>query len=253
MGQARSPVAFSDHLPTKVHASALHPRSSSTAGPPSLMASSQFALWSGGAHVMEPGEGGEDRKRCRYYGTVVCDVDARSLGYRQCQAAQNPRLSGAACMPAADMGSIGHPAPEIYCDVMPCGFMSLPRAAPSSFSEGGWVLPTSGQESVDASDLTCHLTSPHLIASRFGIPIGLTPGREKAHFSTPMPVYHSTSPHPNALHVLCTDRSPTPQTPNMLTAPMLPLVIAVADLKIFAVPLLSLSPQKTPSQPVPHW
>ncbi len=52
--------------------------------------------------------------------------------------------------------------------------------------------------------------------------------RKQITFSTPMPVYHSTSPCPMPSMPCMMDRSPTPQTPNMLTAPMLPLPAVVA-------------------------
>lgn len=52
--------------------------------------------------------------------------------------------------------------------------------------------------------------------------------RKQITFSTPMPVYHSTSPCPMPSMPCMMDRSPTPQTPNMLTAPMLPLTVVVA-------------------------
>jgi len=246
VGQARLPVAFSDRLPTKVHASASHPRSPSTAGPPSLalFAIRPLGLWS-------PRYGTWGRRRGPQQALPLCRLrcGCQKSGVVSSGTEWNPRLGGAACLPA-ETGSIGRPAPEIYCDVMPCGFMPLlPRPPPLPFCGSGLSrLAVCNQRPRHG---------PHLLTSSLHASAAdwfHTWTRKKHIFLLRCPSI--TPPRPRPMPSMCVMYGPFPNASDTEHADRSNATFGDSGggfENFCRFPSIPFPPQKTPSQPVPHW
>jgi hypothetical protein len=225
-----APVACSDRLPTTVSASALHPRSPPTAGPPSLTPpfpfptksteqpiadnlSPQLTFPSGRVETgMEHGEGG------RRTGVAGPDCRRRQCGCQKsgvtwCQAAQQhrihvwaERLAQRETDPSGTRDILFHDAVWFHVPDRTRTRTLFPFAQAGRHRDGG--LGISRQPADLRSRRNRHLE----------------PGQGNHFFYSQCRRLSLYSPQPNA-PTMCYGPFPTPQTPNMLTASTLPFVM----------------------------